>query len=138
MSSKRKVEDENRSYQERWEKNYFITKNKDKLQCLVCMQVIGVSKEYNCKRHYTSLHEDKYKTYSGESRTALISTLKNKLEKQTGVFVKVPESQRSALHASYAVSLELAKSSKPFSDGIIVKKCAIDFGKNRHLEIAKW
>lgn len=126
---KRRLEDENRDFQEQWETNYLITKNKDKLQCLVCMQVIGVAKVYNCKRHYTSKHQEKYQNYSGEARTALIKTLKTKINIQTSLFTKIPEPQKSALYASYAVSLELAKSNKPFSDGSIVKKCAIEMAK---------
>ena len=38
-------------------------------------------------------------------------------------------SQAAALHASYAVSLELAKAKKHFSDGTLVKKCAEEMAK---------
>ena len=62
-AKKHKLKDENRSFQPRWENYYFITNNNGKLQCLVCMQVLSVPKEYNLKRHYTSLHEDKLKKY---------------------------------------------------------------------------
>jgi len=50
-----------RVYQDRWEVEYLVTYNKEKLQCLACMQIIGVVKEYNVKRHYTTLHEKTYK-----------------------------------------------------------------------------
>ena len=78
---KRKIESENRAYQERWEKEYLVSNNIGKLQCLVCFQTIGVSKEYNnVKRHYTTLHESKFKGYTGEARTALVSDLRRKLQ----------------------------------------------------------
>jgi len=128
-TKKRKIETENRAYQERWEKNYLITNNKGKLQCLVCLQIISVCKEYNVKRHYSTLHETKYKKYEGESRQALISDLRQKLFHQTSTVFKLSKTQDSALKASYAVSLQLAIGKKPFSDGEIVKKCAIEMAK---------
>jgi hypothetical protein len=60
-AKKRKLKDENRSFQPRWENYYFITNNNRKLQCLLCMQVLSVPKEFDLKRHYKSLHEDKLK-----------------------------------------------------------------------------
>ena len=45
-SKKRKIENEKRIYQESWENDYLITNNSGKLQCLVCMQIVSVPKEY--------------------------------------------------------------------------------------------
>ena len=126
---KRKIVSENRAYQERWEKEYLVSNNNGKLQCLVCFQTIGVSKEYNVKRHYTTLHESKFKGYTGEARTALVSDLRRKLQQQTGTFTKIPKAQAAALHASYAVSLQLAKAKRPFVDGTLVKQCATEMAK---------
>lgn len=126
---KRKLETENRMYQERWENEYFITNHMNKLQCLICMQILSVPKEYNVKRHYSTLHECKYSKYDSEARKSLIESLKKKLKHQTGMFIKVNSAQTRALHASYAVSLELAKAKKPFTDGIIIKKCAVEMAK---------
>lgn len=129
ISKKRKIESENRAYKDRWESDYLITNNNGKLQCLVCMQVVSVPKEYNMKRHYSTLHEEKYQSYTGESRNILISEFKKKLKQQTGIFTKISHGQSSALYASYVVSLELAKAKKPFTDGNLVKKCAIEMAK---------
>ncbi|KAJ8866900.1 hypothetical protein PR048_032762 [Dryococelus australis] len=71
---KRKIGTENRVYQERWENNYLVANNKGKLQCLVCMQIVSVPKEYNVKRHYSTR----------QSRNVLIQDLKKKLKQQTG------------------------------------------------------
>lgn len=122
ITKKRKIESENRAYQNRWESDYLITNNNEKLQCLVCMQVVSVPKEYNVKRHYLSLHGEKYKKYTGESRNVLISEFKKKLKQQTGMFSKISQGQSAALYASYAVSLQLAKAKKPFTDGSLIKK----------------
>lgn len=128
-SKKRKIGSENRAYQEHWESDYLITNNNGKLQCLVCMQIVSVSKEYNVKRHYSTMHEEKYKKYEGESRNVMIADLRKKLKQQTGMFSKITQTQTSALYASYAVSLELAKAKKPFADGNIVKRCAVEMAK---------
>jgi hypothetical protein len=45
-SKRRKIENENRTYQERWKCEYLITTNNGKLQCLVCMQVSSVPNEF--------------------------------------------------------------------------------------------
>jgi hypothetical protein len=41
----------------------------------------------------------------------------------------VAKVQTCSLAASYTVALELAKSKKPFGDGSLVKKCAIETTK---------
>jgi hypothetical protein len=45
------------------------------------------------------------------------------------MFTKVAKVQICSLAASYTVVLELAKSKKPFSDGNLVRKCAIKMAK---------
>jgi hypothetical protein len=45
------------------------------------------------------------------------------------MFTKVAQVQTCSLASSYTVALELTKSKKPFSDGSLVKKCAIEMGK---------
>jgi len=129
MSVKRKIDIENRSYKESWESDYLIANNNGKLQCLVCMNIVSVPKEYNVRRHYTTMHEKKYATYTNESRRALVADLKKKLKQQTGMFSKILRSQTHSLHASYAVSLELAKAKKPFTDANLIKKCAVEMAK---------
>jgi len=126
MSKRRKIDNENRVYQDRWEKDYLITQNNGKLQCLVCLQTIAVFKEYNVKRHYQQLHEAKYKTYTGESRKALVDDLRKKTKRQTTLLPKLSTAQTSALHASYSVSLQLARAQRPFADGELVKTCATE------------
>jgi hypothetical protein len=78
------------------------------------MYVLSVPKEYNVKRHYTSLHDEKLKKYEGASRTALLGDYKKKLKQQTGLFTKVLKTQTSGLTASFAVALGLAKTKKTF------------------------
>lgn len=42
------------------------------------------------------------------------------------MFSQILHSQTHSLHASYAVSLELAKAKKTFTDGTLIKKCAVE------------
>lgn len=105
ISKKHKIKRENRVYKDRWESDYLITNQNEKFQCLVCMQVVSVPMEYNMKRHYSTLHEEKYQRYGGESQNILISELKKKLKQQTGIFTKISQGQSCALYASYVLLL---------------------------------
>jgi hypothetical protein len=94
------------------------------------MQVLSVPKEFNLKRHYSSLHGGKLNKYDVELRVALVNDFKKKVKQQTGMFTKVVKVQTCSLAASYTVALELAKPKKPFTDGNLEKKCAIEIAKN--------
>jgi hypothetical protein len=59
-----------------------------------------------------------------------VNDFKKKLQQQTGMFTKVAKVQTCSLAASYTVASELAGSKKPFSDGSLVKKCAIEIAKD--------
>ncbi|XP_076315887.1 general transcription factor II-I repeat domain-containing protein 2-like [Tachypleus tridentatus] len=126
---KRKIDYENIVYQKRWELDYLITNNNGKLQCLVCMQIISVSKEFNVKRHYSTMIEGKYQKYEGETRKVQIAVFSKRLKQETSMFSKLSESQTSALNASYIVSLELARAKKPFIDGTLIKKCVLQMAE---------
>lgn len=79
---KRKVDRENRSFQQRWEEEYFFTHDReaDKPVCLVCGFTPTVKKEFNLRRHYSKLHEAQLKvpTISQAERLAKLFDLKLK------------------------------------------------------------
>lgn len=120
---KRRVEDEKRQFKLKWEESYFFVEHNGKPQCVICSQVLGVSKEYNVSRHYTSLHKSKYDKYQGSARSFLFNNLKLKLTRQKNIFQQ--PSNTAGLKASYEVCLELAKSKKSFRDGELIKRCAV-------------
>ena len=67
---------ENCTFKTEWEFDYLFIFNKDnKPQCLVCLQVFSVLKEYNLKRHYITNHQKKYNDHSCESRKIVIEQL---------------------------------------------------------------
>ncbi|KAJ8892225.1 hypothetical protein PR048_004805 [Dryococelus australis] len=124
-SVKCKIDSENRIYKESWESDYLIANNNGKLQCLVCMQVVSVPKEYNVKRHYSTMHESKFANYKREATSVLVGDFKKKMKQQTNMSYV----QTHSLYASDAVSLEIAKAKKPFTYGSLVKTCAIEVAK---------
>jgi hypothetical protein len=54
---------------------------------------------------------------------------KKKCKQQIGIFSRVAKTNISSLTASYKVALELARCKKPFSGGLLVKKCAVEMVK---------
>ena len=86
MSAQRKVFEKNREFNINREDRYFFVNNNGKSQCLVCLQVIFVPKEFNVQQHYKTLHEKKYSQYHGTSREAVLKELKRNYFKLTGMF----------------------------------------------------
>ncbi|KAE9522238.1 hypothetical protein AGLY_017364 [Aphis glycines] len=130
-AKKRKIEDENRIFNSLWENEYlFIINKQKKPQCLVCLNIIAVLKEYNLKRHYMTNHSSKYDKYTGVARENVVIDLKRKLQTQQNVMVKATTSQQLSLMASYVISNEIAKSKKSLSDGEFIKNCAIKMAKS--------
>jgi len=115
---KRKLDRENCVFQVKWEVDYLFTEFKGKPLCLVCLV------DSIC--HYNTLHKAKYEKYTEAARAAIVADLKSKVYKQQQLFTN---HTGSALKASYAVALELAKAKKPLSDGEIVKRCAMEMAR---------
>ena len=120
---KRRVEDEKRQFQSTWQESYFFVDHNGKPQCVICSQLLSVSKGYNVSRHYTILHKSKYDQYQGSARSCLFNDLKLKLTRQKNIFQQ--PSNTAGLKAFYEVCLELAKSKMCFRDGELIKKCAV-------------
>ena len=57
---KRKIADERRVFQEKWEHLYFFTAVSDRSHSLICQKKIAVIKEYNLRQHYEAMHQDKF------------------------------------------------------------------------------
>lgn len=105
---------------------------------MICNAVICYNKLFNISRHYSRNHEKDYKHYSRESRISILKDLKIQQNKQQTLETASCSNtvQKQCLSASYAVSLEIAGSKKCFSDGQLIKKCAIEMAKafnNKHI-----
>ena len=84
-SKKRKLANEGRVFNEKWLKNYFIVEDNGKPLCLVCMQVIDVTKEYNVKRHFETQHKMQYEEYYAKTRIDIADRRKRGYQKQKKV-----------------------------------------------------
>ena len=122
MSVKRKLTNPSRHFNSIWEEKYLFVKGTSKPQCLACLQIVSVPKEYNLKRHYETRHKSQYEQYDGYARIAVVKDLKGKYYKLMTNFRKTDLSDKKA---SCEVSLILAKNGKGFRDRETVKKCAI-------------
>lgn len=123
VQKKRKISDESRIFQDKWTLNYFFVEFRSKPVCLICRESVSVLKEYNVKRHYDTKHADKFHQYQGLIRHEKVSDLKKQLSGQQQIFTKAAAESIHHVKASYAVALILAKKSKPYSDGEVVKEC---------------
>lgn len=125
MNKKRKIEEEHRSFQEKWEVQYFCIQLKNKIVCLICRNSIAVCKEYNIKRHYDTNHKENYDKYVAKLREDKCSELKVTLEKQQSIFTRPIEDNTAAVKTSYLISHLIARKSKPFTEGEFIRECII-------------
>uniref|UniRef100_A0A674DXZ8 SPIN-DOC-like zinc-finger domain-containing protein n=1 Tax=Salmo trutta TaxID=8032 RepID=A0A674DXZ8_SALTR len=123
LSKKRKVDEECRVFQEKCSSSYLFTELNGKAVCLVCSQHVAVLKEYNLRRHYVSLHADKYDNFQGQQRREKVNELLAGLKKQQSVFTHSRDISDAAVKASYLIANEIAVPSKPFIEGEFVKTC---------------
>lgn len=122
---KRKVGDEHRQFQEKWEMQYFFVEHRGTPTCLICTEKVAVHKEYNLKRHYTTRHAEEYAKYQGDERANRVANLKTCLLRQQDFFKKATKESNAAVEASYMVSEMIATAGKPFTEGEFVKKCIL-------------
>ncbi|XP_055265986.1 general transcription factor II-I repeat domain-containing protein 2 isoform X7 [Moschus berezovskii] len=78
---KRKIDQEGRVFQEKWERAYFFVEVQSIPTCLICKQSMSVSKEYNLRRHYQTNHGKHYDRYTEKTRDEKLQELKEGLRK---------------------------------------------------------
>jgi hypothetical protein len=88
VTKNRNIDEEKTAFNSKWEEDHFCAEQGGKPHCLISLQVIGVSKEYNVNRHYNTLHKEKNDKYEGATRLAMLCYLKSKLSKQKSVFLE--------------------------------------------------
>ena len=125
MHKKRKIDEENREFNQKWTFDYFFIKNHDKAFCLICNEVISVFKEFNLRRHYDTKHKIEFDQFKCQFRQNKVDSLKKSLEAQQNVFKKCKDQNSSLVKASLHISHLIAKHNKPFTDGEFIKKCIL-------------
>ena len=125
--AKRKVHAENRGFQARWEAEYMFTEVNGKPVYLLCGESLAVMKEYNLRRHYetSKKHTDKDKNMDTEQRLQKVEELKRGLKSQQALFTKAKSQSEAAVKASFIVAEEVAKSTRPFTEGEFIKNCML-------------
>ena len=81
-TAKRKVGDEHRQFQERWETEYIFFEHRVMPTCLICTEKVLVHKEYNIRRHYSTKHAEENAKYLGDEREDQVVKLKTCLKRQ--------------------------------------------------------
>ncbi|KAL3877434.1 hypothetical protein ACJMK2_035140 [Sinanodonta woodiana] len=124
VNRKRKVDNENRQCNDDWTVQYCFVQQHTNVICLLCHSTVAVAKVSNIKRHYETKHRD-FHNVVGDERTAQIESLRRSLNRQQNIFSKQTADFSVACEVSYEISLMIAKSGRPFTDGDFVKQCMI-------------
>jgi hypothetical protein len=61
--------------------------------CLICSKAVLAQKEYNLRRHYETLHKDKFDVLEGRLRENKLKNLKCDLQRQHNILVLLPLKQ---------------------------------------------
>lgn len=130
-SKRRKIDFENRIFNEKWTEEFFFVlplhKNA-KPTCLICHETVAVCKVANISRHYETKHLKKYdKDFpKGSSlRIEKVNALRSSFERSQMVMKRSMSEQEKCTEASLRVAWILAKHMVPFSYSEIVKECLI-------------
>ena len=123
LAKRRKVDDECRSFNDKWTEKYFSILHFGKPTCLICNQSVAVNKEFNIKRHFMRQSIRSFRSTEVKQKKDKINRLKLCLEKQCSIFQKQNTESEKNTQASYEVAKLIAKNIKPFTDGDFVKDC---------------
>lgn len=93
--------------------------------CLLCGESVAVMKEYNLRRHHETKHADKTENMDMEQRLQKVEELKRGLKSRQGLFRKAKSQSEAAVRASFILAEEIAKSSRPFTEGDFIKDCML-------------
>ncbi|GBN03283.1 hypothetical protein AVEN_120185-1 [Araneus ventricosus] len=120
---KRRIEEENREFNQDWMESFAFICNADGLPtCLICHEKLAHSKKSNLERHFTTKHTQfagKYPT--ADARKKAVEELQKKQQLSSSMLSNWAQSSNNVNLSSFAVSLEIEKRGKPFTDGEYVK-----------------
>ncbi|XP_049328031.1 SCAN domain-containing protein 3-like [Astyanax mexicanus] len=127
---KRKVESENRIFNEEWTEKYaFILPSflNAKPTCLICNEGVSACKEYNIRRHHETKHANFKVAFppKTEARKRTIEALKGGYAHSSRILVRGLTSQQKVTSASLKALWVLAKHYKPFVDAEVFKEMMV-------------
>ncbi|KAL0150111.1 hypothetical protein M9458_054538 [Cirrhinus mrigala] len=127
---KRKVDVENRSFNDDWTEKYaFImpTFRNASPVCLICSETVAVAKEYNLRRHHNTKHSNFKVSYpeQSEARQRKIATLKSAYSRASGIITRTLTDQERVTCASLQAAWALCRHNRPFTESEVLKECII-------------
>ncbi|KAL3873751.1 hypothetical protein ACJMK2_036840 [Sinanodonta woodiana] len=133
---KRKVDNKNRQFNDDWTVQNCFVQHQINVICLLFYSTVAVAKVSNMKHHYEKKHQD-FHNVVGDGRTARIESLRHSLNRQQNIFAKQSAEFSAACEVSYEISLMIAKSGRPFTDGDFVKQCMTTASEKLCLEVVR-
>ncbi|GBP21821.1 SCAN domain-containing protein 3 [Eumeta japonica] len=124
---KRRTEEEHREFDRDWTDSFAFICNSDGFPtCLICHEKLAHNKKSNLERHFNTKHTQFASKYpAGEERKKAVDELQKQIQQSSSMLSNWAQSTSNVNLASFAVSLEIAKKGKPFTDGEYVKDCFI-------------
>nr|XP_012146258.1 PREDICTED: general transcription factor II-I repeat domain-containing protein 2-like [Megachile rotundata] len=124
---KRRTDEEHREFNRDWTNSFAFICNSDGLpNCLICHEKLAHNKKSNLERHFTTKHTQFASKYpAGEERKKAVDELQKQKQQSSSMLSNWTQSTNNVNLASFAVSLEIAKKGKPFTDSEYVKDCFI-------------
>ncbi|GBL92658.1 hypothetical protein AVEN_119060-1 [Araneus ventricosus] len=112
---KKRTEEENREFNQDWTEWFAFICNTDGLPtCLICHEKLAHNKKSNLERHFTTKHTQFAGKYPpGVARK---KPLKSSKKQSSSMLSNWAQSSNNVNLASFAISLEIAKRGKPFTD----------------------
>ena len=124
---KRKVDSENRQFNNEWTEKYaFIAVDANPV-CLICNECLAVCKEYNLRRHLKTTHANFDANFppGSAARRQKITGLTSCYEQRRRILFRACTDQERATAASLRVAWILGKKKKQFTDSETVKECML-------------
>ena len=127
--SKRKLEDENRKFNDDWTTRFFFIQpeGQSKALCLICKQMI-TNKMDNIRRHYNTKHTAYETNFPPNSQARLdkIKSLKSAYDSSSRLMISTFSTTQRVTEASLRATWVLGKHLQPFTSGAIVKECMLE------------
>ncbi|XP_067144229.1 general transcription factor II-I repeat domain-containing protein 2-like [Centruroides vittatus] len=116
-NKKRKYEQENRSFNNEWEENFFFIDNNGKALCVICNSTVKNYKASNLRRHYETNHPQFSNQYPPNSklRSDKLASLKSNLNKQQSVLMTCSNQANNVAEASFVIAWNIARAKRPLA-----------------------
>ena len=121
---KRKISEENRTFNDAWADSFAFTSNESGLPiCLICGKKLANNKRSNVARQFNNTHKAFAEKYpEGEERKKAVKELMRKADLMKNQFKKWLKSANSTIYASFDATQEIVRHRKPFTYGEYVKE----------------